>query len=158
MLNLPPLSLSGCYVDTILLGSLSVVLGETTSRWSNSSLKHFPQTLSHAFVRWGYCSLCRHTWQPARLPRDMTWLSAVDVEVRAARHGGALVKPPHTKLLTTTFDDVLPLSQIICCFWFPCRNFNSICRKCVQYLYLQINLLKLDSNIFPITPIMYHKY
>ena len=35
-----------------------------------------------------------------------------------------------------------PLFQIICCFWFPCRELDSIRTKYVQYLYLQIYLLK----------------
>jgi len=55
--------------------------------------------------------------------------------------------------------NVLPLSQIICRFWFPCRKFNSICRKYVQYFVSPNKFIKkLYLKIFPIIPIMYHKY
>ena len=42
--------------------------------------------------------------------------------------------------------------------WCACGKFNSICRKYMQYLYLQIYLLKNWIKIFLIILIMYHKY
>jgi hypothetical protein len=54
---------------------------------------------------------------------------------------------------------VLPPFQNVCRFRFSCHTFDSICRKYVQHLYPQINLLKkLDLKIFPMILIMYYKY
>jgi hypothetical protein len=38
--------------------------------------------------------------------------------------------------------DVLPPSLFIYRYWCSCHKFDSIYRKCVQHLYLQINLFK----------------
>ena len=42
--------------------------------------------------------------------------------------------------------------------WCACGKFNSICKKYMQYLYLQIYLLKNWIKIFLMILIMYHKY
>jgi hypothetical protein len=52
--------------------------------------------------------------------------------------------------------EILPPSLNICHRWCACHKFDLICRKCVQHLYLQINLLKTrfknlsnDTNYVP---------
>ena len=37
---------------------------------------------------------------------------------------------------------ILPLSLFNCRRWCACHKFDSICKKYMQHLYLQINLLK----------------
>jgi hypothetical protein len=53
---------------------------------------------------------------------------------------------------------ILPPSYHICRFYFPCHKFDSIYRKYEQHLSSNKFIKKLDSKIFSMIPIMYHKY
>jgi hypothetical protein len=52
------------------------------------------------------------------------------------------------KLIIRHMIFVLPPSLNICRCWCSCHKFDSICRKYVQHLYLQINLLKNYIQIY----------
>jgi hypothetical protein len=63
-------------------------------------------------------------------------------------------RPRHTQA-----SDIIALSLNISRHDLRANNFNLIHKKYMQHFYLQVNLLKkLDSNIYLMILIMYHKY
>ena len=115
---------------------------------SHPALVLFDSGASHSFMSMGFVE--RHNLSLLAIPYAYKIRTAgSQMFINTRTDTVSLVLATHTYRL-------LPLSLIVCRFQFSCHKFNSICRKYVQHLYLQINILKTrfkylsnDTNYVP---------